>query len=139
VEKGIIVIESDKGDTMTKKTFFKPIDLPAPPKEKQTTDPTVPYWPSMELFAPILDKIANEIAKIQLGTSSLTEHSIMLHSGMGHNPAAILISFGKFKSEPTKNNMEEFLAMAEQDINLAAKRYFMKLLDLIIKDDKDGR
>lgn len=114
-----------------KKSFFTPIELPEAPVEKVTADPSVPGWPTPEQFGPILDRIAIEMDKITEGRSELTPYGIVLTTGSG-----IMNVFNRFKLEPTKKNMLEFLDMAENDINLRARREFKKWLNLLLKEEE---
>jgi hypothetical protein len=123
---------------MPKNKFFTPIDLPDPPKEKQTADPSVPNWPSPERFSVILDRIAVELNNIQTGISKLTPYGISFTTGIGQNTAPIMHSFNQFKTAPTKENMDSFLQMVQQDVNLLAKKEFKKWLNIITKEKEEN-
>jgi hypothetical protein len=114
---------------MSKDSFFTPIDLPDPPVEDQTADPSVPNWPTPKLFGPVLDKIAVEIDRIANGTSQFTPHGIMLDRDKG-----FMNVWNKFKNAPTKEHMDRFLDFVEQDVNLRARREFAKWLKLVTKE-----
>lgn len=114
---------------MKKKSFFTPIDLPDPPVDEVTADPSEPDWPTPKLFGPVLDKISVEIDRITNGTSEFTPHGIMLDSDKG-----FMNVWNDFKEKPTKAHMERFLDFIEQDVNLRARREFVKWLKLVIKE-----
>jgi hypothetical protein len=113
------------------KSFFTPIDLPEPPEEDKSADPSVEGWPAKKLFSPILDRIAIEIDRIAVGTSKFTPHGIQLDSNRG-----FMNIWDKFKNDPTKENLELFLQMVEQDVNLRARKEFSEWLDLVLKGKK---
>lgn len=112
-------------------SFFTPIDLPDPPVEDVTADTSVPDWPTPKLFGPIFDKISIEINRITDGTSDFTPHGISLDADKG-----FMNVWMKFKRTPTKENMDQFLEMVEQDVNLRARREFQKWLNLALEKKK---
>jgi hypothetical protein len=116
-------------------SYFEKIKLPEQPKEQQTADETEPAWPSHEEFAPVLERIINEINKVQTGTSELSNYAITFSTGIGNNSAPIMEVFRRFRAEPTKDNMVSFLTIVENDINLNCRREFTRWLNAIIKRD----
>jgi hypothetical protein len=122
---------------MPKDSFFTPIDLPDPPVEDVTADPTEENWPTPKQFGPILDRIAVEVGRIREGTSELVPGGIHWSTGIQQRPSGFQTVFNKFKTTPNKENMEEFLAMVQQDIGLRVRREFKKWLNLILEDDDE--
>ena len=122
---------------MSKDSFFAPIDLPDPPAEDVTADYSVPNWPSPKKFSKVIEQISTEINKVTQGTSKFTPHGIDFTTGIqsGKEHGFIHV-WNQFKSDPTKEKMEVFLDMAEQDINLRAKREFKTWLDTVTKGKK---
>jgi hypothetical protein len=112
-------------------SFFTPIDLPDQAVEDVTADPSVPNWPSPKLFGPILDKISIEVDRITNGTSEFTPHGIQLD-----RDATFTTVWGRFKENPTQANMNAFLDLTENCVNLRARREFQKWIDLALKGKK---
>jgi len=112
-------------------SFFTPIDLPDPPIEEISAEPDILDWPTPKLFGPVIDRIAVEIDRITQGTSEFTPHGIQLDSNKG-----FINVWDKFRETPNKENLERFLEMAEQDVNLRAKREFKKWFDLVLEKKK---
>jgi hypothetical protein len=124
---------------MAKNSHFVPIDLPDPPVEKQTADPSVANWPTPEQLLPVLNRISEELSRIQQGTSEFTPYGISFGDGMS-GESGLFKALTAFKAAPTKENMDAFLAMAEQDVNLRCKREFTNWLRAVItpKEKSDG-
>lgn len=113
---------------MTK--YFTPIDLPDVEPEKKTADESVENWPSKELWSTVNDEIAKEINNITNGTSKFTSRGIQLR-----NNEAVLVTFRKFKESPTKENLDTFLKLAEQDLGSGPAKAFREWCNIIIKGD----
>jgi hypothetical protein len=110
---------------------FKPIEIPKiPGEERDNVEPSIPDWPIKALFNQVNNRIAKELDAIQQGISPLIKRGIQLKAN-----EPIMTSFKKFRAYPTKDNCQNFLNMAKQDVGLIAERQFKAWLQIIIKGD----
>ena len=122
---------------MPKDSYFTPIDLPDQLVDDVTTDPSIPDWPTPRKFRTALNKIAEEINSVTQGTSKFTPGGINFTTGIQQGKEhGFMRVWKQFKSAPTKENMDLFLEITEQDINLRARREFKKWLDTAMKGKK---
>lgn len=117
---------------MTDRTYYKPIDLPEPPKLKQSADKTVEAWPTLEQFAKVNDRVAKELDAIQKGSSDLCSYARYFH-----NNEPIMVRFHELSTNPTKSNWVKFMILAEQDLGRKAADQFEKWYNLIFTGKVD--
>jgi len=111
---------------MSEKFYYRPIQLPEPPKEKVTADTTIDKWPTIEQFALVNDRVAKELDRIQNGTSDLVTVARYFH---GKEP--VMQKFQQFRQDPCKRNWIDFMLLVEQDIGIKAANQFEKWFNLI--------
>jgi len=121
---------------MPKDSFFTPIALPDQDAEDVTADTSVPDWPAPKKFRPAMNKIAEEINRITQGTSEFTPNGIDFSTGLRGGQSGFMRVWSQFKTSPTKENMDLFLDMVEQDLNLRVRREFTAWLDTAMKGKK---
>lgn len=110
------------------RNYFEEIALPEQPVEKKKADPTQEYWPTREEFDMITDRIAKELDKIQTGTSNLCAYPRYFNQN-----EPVMRTFHKMRTEPTFNNWQTFMQIAEQDLGLKAAQTFSKWFEIIFR------
>lgn len=108
------------------KLYYNPIELPEPPAENKTADPTVDKWPTIEQFGLVNDRVARELDRIQAGTSELLKVARYFHS-----KEPVMVKFHQFRQDPNKRNWVDFMVLVEQDLGRKAADQFEKWYGLI--------
>ena len=108
------------------KLYYNPIALPPLPSEKESADPSVDKWPTIEQFSLVNDRVAKELNAIQNGTSELVTVARYFH---GKEP--VMLKFNEFKQSPYKKLWIEFMILTEQDIGPKAADQFERWYNLI--------
>lgn len=111
------------------KLYYNPIELPELTKDKQTADPKVDSWPTREKFDLVNSRVAEELNRIQSGTSELLNYPRYFQ---GKEP--VMMKFNQLKLDPTKRNWVDFMILAEQDLGKKAADQFEKWYGLIFTD-----
>lgn len=97
--------------------FFKPVDFPE--EKPKVLDPNPDIEERLDITT-ILDKIQVEIQAVRDGTSKIHPYAIQMVDGK----AAVLVTFNRMKTTPTRANIRTFLAIVEQDISQRIAEHF---------------
>jgi hypothetical protein len=111
---------------MTERNYYKPVELPEPPKPKQTADKEVEAWPTLEQFGKVNDRVAKELDAIQKGSSELCNYARHFHAN-----EPVMVRFHELTTNPNKANWVKFMILVEQDLGRKAADQFEKWYNLI--------